>query len=251
MGKVLIGVLIGVLLGGALVFFLFGGVPRAAKTPGEPIKGPDASTPAASAQLVLRQEFFNGVIGAIFAQGTKPSFPLGLAQNEFSNSSYEYAAFQQCDGQITILPEGSGVKTGVRFDNDKISAPLAFTGSYNSPFGCLNFTGWAQAALELRFDKSQQALYGRVNVETVNLDGVNPAISGFVTPMVQNSLNQRVNPIQILSGKQVSVNVPIASTGGNLNASVSDMRAEFKDGALNLFVIYDMTGGQSQTQQTY
>ena len=76
----------------------------------------------------------------------------------------------------------------------------------------------------------------------MNLDGINPIIGGFVTPLVQTTLNNRVNPIQILQGKQIAINVPIASTGGNLQANVTDVRAEFKDNALNLYVIYAFNG---------
>jgi hypothetical protein len=176
----------------------------------------------------------------------KPAFPLGLASlgQEPDNYTIQNAAFQtsQCDGKITVLPEGSGVKTGVRFENNHISAPLAFAGNYDSPFGCVQFTGWAQATLELRFDSAQQVLFGRINVDTVNLDGVNPIISGFVTPIVQTSLNNRVNPIQILDGKQIALDVPMASTGGKLQAKVTDMRADFRDDALNLYVVYGFTG---------
>jgi hypothetical protein len=251
MPKILIGVLIGLILGAAAVFFFFVGVPRAAKAPGQPIKPPDASAPGGTAQIVLRQDFFNEVLGAVFKNMDPPSFPLGgaIGQNISATGGPEYAAFQapaKCEGKITVLPEGSGVTTGVRFQNNRISAPIAFRGSYDSPVGCLDFTGWAQANLELRFDAGQQTLFGRLDVETVNLDGVNPVLSGFVTPIVQNTLNNRVNPIQILSGRQISVDVPVASAGGNLRAQVSDMRAEFKDDALNLYVVYDVSGARTQ-----
>ena len=249
MPKFLIGGLVGLLIGAAATFFIFVGVPRASKTPGAPIQGPDPNTPAGSAQVVLRQDFFNDILTTMFRDMRPPSFPLGMSDPPSQGGGVEYAAFQAqgaCDGTITILPEGSGVKTGVRFENNRIQAPLAFSGSYNSPFGCLQFTGWAQTALELRFDQSQQTLFGRINVETVNLDGVNPALSGFVTPLVQSSLNNKVNPIQILNGKQIGINVPLQSTGGTLNAQVTDMRAEFKENALNLYVVYNFDGKASQ-----
>lgn len=249
MPKFLIGLLVGLLVGAAIIFFMFGGVPRASKLPGELVQGPGTDLPPGSAQVVLRQEFFNDILGTIFRDIGQPAFPLGAANNPERTGGLEYAAFQEsssCDGKITVLSEGSGVKTGVRFENNRISAPMAFTGSYNSPFGCAQFTGWAQTVLELRFDKEQQTLYGRINVETVNLDGVNPVISGFITPVVQTSLNNRVNPIPILIGKQISMNVPIASTGGNLQAQVNDMRAEFKDNALNLYVVYAFDGNRGQ-----
>jgi hypothetical protein len=250
MSKVIIGLLIGLVVGGAATFFLFVGAPQASQLPGAPIQAPDPNLPAGQAQIVLRQDFFNEVLTTIFRDMNKPAFPLGLAavRQEPDDYAIQNAAFEasQCDGKITVLPEGSGVKTGVRFENNRISAPLAFAGNYDSPFGCVQFTGWAQATLELRFDSAQQTLFGRINVETVNLDGVNPIISGFVTPIVQTSLNNRVNPIQILDGKQIALDVPMASTGGKLQARVADMRADFKDNALNLYVVYGFTGAAAQ-----
>lgn len=247
MGKIIIGVIIGLIVGAAATFFLFVGVPRASQVPGQPIQPPDSTIPAGAAQIVLRQEFFNAVLGAIFRDMNRPSFPIDLAANSGSGQAIgpQYAAFQEppkCDGKLTILPEGSGVKTGVRFENNRIAAPLAFSGGYNSPFGCIEFKGWAQANLELRFDPEQSSVIGRINVETVNLDGVNPLVTGFVTPIVQTTLNNRVNPVQILQGKQLGVDVPVASAGGRLRADVKDVRAEFKDDALNLSVVYDFSG---------
>jgi hypothetical protein len=148
----------------------------------------------------------------------------------------------ECEGKIALKPEGSGVTTGVRLEGEKISAPLAFSGS-TSVFGqCINFAGWAQASLNLRFDESQQNVYGQIDVETVNLDGVSPIVGGFVTPLVQSSLNSRVNPITILRGQQLALNLPIAASGGTLAAKVKDVRSEVKDNAVNLYVTYDFAG---------
>ena len=244
MSKFFIGILVGILVGGALVFFFLGGPPRAAKTPGEPVRPPDpGGVPAGTAQIVLKEDFFNTVLQTIFKDMNAPSFPMGLAQSGSGNGeSYALAQSGGCGSQITILPEGSGVKTAMRFENNKLAAPIAFTGSYSSPFGCLNFTGWAQTNMELRFDPAQQNVFGQINVETVNLDGVSPLLSGFVTPVVQATLNSRVNPIQIIQGRQIALNVPIAATQGTLQASVKDVRSEVKDDALNLYAIYEFSG---------
>jgi len=101
--------------------------------------------------------------------------------------------------------------------------------------------------MELRFDASQQNVFGQLNVETVNLDGVSPLLSGFVTPVVQATLNTRVNPIQIIQGRQIAFNVPIAATHGNLQGSVKDVRSEVKDNALNLYAIYDFSGNKGES----
>lgn len=253
MAKFFIGILVGILVGGALVFFFLGGAPRAARAPGEPIRPPDpGGVPPGTAQIVLREDFFNTVLQTIFRDMNNPSFPMGLA-DAGTGRAEGYALEQDgqpCESRITILPEGSGVRTGMRFENNRLAAPMAFSGSYSSPFGCLNFTGWAQTNMELRFDPAQQGVYGQINVETVNLDGVNPLLSGFVTPVVQATLNSRVNPVQILQVRQINVNVPIAATQGYLQASVKDVRSEVKDNALNLYAIYEFSGNKAEPPPT-
>ena len=243
----IIGILVGLLVGGAVTFFMFVGVPRAAVAPGVPIQPPDASgSPPGTAQIVLKQDFFNEVLKTIFRDMSAPSFPLALTQNNenANGGTASYAMLQNggCDGRITLLSEGSGVQSVLKFENNRIVAPLAFKGSYNSMFGCINFSGWTQANLELRFDPNQQNVLGQLNIETVNLDGGAGILGGIVTPLVQKTLNDRVNPIQILQAKQIALNLPIAATNGNMRANVKDVRSEIKDNALNLFVIYEFSG---------
>jgi hypothetical protein len=248
MGRFAIGTILGLLLGGVITFFTFVGVPKAAQAPGEPIKPPDPSSSPGAAQIVLSQDFFNEVLGAIFRDMQPPAFPLAAGERGADGFRYERAQAGGCDGTIKLLPEGSGVRTGVKLENNAVTAPLAFTGSYNSMLGCYQFTGWAQANLELRYDAGQQAVFGRINVETVNLDGVNPLVSGIVTPLVQNSINGRVNPIQILRGEQLALGVPITSAGGALRANVSDVRSEIKNNAMHLYLIYGFSGAAAGQQ---
>ena len=245
MGRILIGLFIGIIIGGVTTFFTFVGVPRAAQQPGTPIQPPSADQKAGAAEVVLKQELFNSVLQTIFRDMNPPAFQMGFEGQAARSSTAEQAAFQgngACDGLIRILPQGSGVTTGVKFENSEITAPLAFTGSYNTPFGCIQFSGWAKATFELRFDAAQQTVFGKVNVETVNLDGVNPLIGGIVTPVVQSAINDRVNPIEILRGEQIAPIVKVASSGGNLKAVVKDVRAEIAGDELKLFVIYEFSG---------
>jgi len=222
------GLLVGIILGGVGAYFAFFGTPSSTTRPGEVVRAPDASgVPPGTAQIVIRQDLLNAALGSIFRDLRPPTFPIGSG------------ADANCASTITILPQGSGVQTSVQFANDRLTTPLAFSGSYNSFAGCFPFSGWAQSNLELRFDKATQSVFGIVNVEAVNLDGVNPVLSGLITPLVQSTLNSRVNPIKIIDGKQLSVDLPIAASQGNLKAGVSDVRAEIKDNGLNLFVIYD------------
>jgi hypothetical protein len=236
MGRLLTGLVIGILVGGVLCYFLVVGAPHSNKRPGEIIKAPDAGgIPPGTAQIVIRQDLLNTVLTTIFTQLKPPTFPLSNGGDS------------TCSSTITILPQGSGVQTGVQFENSAIKAPLAFTGSYSSFAGCFPFSGWAQSDLQLRFDQATQSVYGIVNVETVNLDGVNPVVSGLITPIVQSTINSRVNPIKIVDGRQLAVDLPVTAAQGDLKAAVSDVRAEVKDNALNLFVIYGFSGGPMQT----
>jgi hypothetical protein len=197
--------------------------------------------------VTLNQQFFNTVLQTIFRDLNAPSFPVGLAENNTQNETgaMSFALRQNCDNRITLKQEGSNTTTGVVFENGRITAPLAFAGKANVPLvGCTDFTGWAQGNLELRFEESQQTVYGQINVETVNLDGVTPLAGPFITPIIQSTLNNRVNPIQILRGEQIALNLPIQAANGNLQARVSDVRSEIKDNALNLYITYNFTGAR-------
>ena len=135
MGKLIIGLVIGLVLGCVATFFMFGGVPKAGKAPGVRIQPPDsAGSPAGTAQIVLKEEFFNHVLETIFRDMNAPAFPLGLASSSGSEPSNAQAyglvqTGQECASKITVLPNGSGAQTGITFENDRISAPLAFSGA--------------------------------------------------------------------------------------------------------------------------
>lgn len=244
MGKVLIGLVIGLLIGGVATFFFFVGVPRAEQAPGTPIQKPDpAGSSAGTTQIVLRQALFNEVLTTIFNDMNDPTFSL-------TGGSAPQPSADGCASAITILEQGSGAQTSVNFQNNRLEAPIAFSGAYNSAFGCFKFNGWANSVMELRFDQTTQSVFGHLNVETVNLDNVNPLINSIVTPVVQSTLNARVNPIKIVDGQQIAVNLPIESANGTLVANVTDVRAEVTENALNLYVQYDMKSGQSgQSEQ--
>jgi hypothetical protein len=243
----LLGAILGLLIGGGVIFYYLGGVPSAvSKPPGNPIEAPDPNgNPPGTASVALNQQFFDTVLTTIFRDMNAPAFPLNLGQN-FDQPGFQpekIAFFQNdCDGKIVLLPEGSGVKTGIRLENGRINAPLAFRGSTTIFGTCYQFSGWAQASLNLRYDAEQQTVFGQIEVETVNLDGVTPLVSGIIARFVQASLNQRVNPIVILRGQQIALSLPIAATNGTLNAKVKEVRADVKENALSLYIAFDFAG---------
>ncbi len=250
--KYILTLLAGVIVGGLLVFFLLVGAPRANRLPGAPVKPPDAGgDPPGTAVVVLDKPFFDTVLATIFRDMNAPSFQ--LAQNDKGGATgdvrFERASFQGCQSAVTLLPEGSNVKKEVRIENGKILAPLAFKGSYNAlGFGCVNFTGWAQANLALRFDESQQAVFGELRVEGVNVDGTPPVVGTLITGFVQGAINQRVNPIQILQAHQLRLSVPVMASNGTLNAQVKDVRAQINNGALALHITYQFNGQKGGQQ---
>ncbi|MDQ3803757.1 MAG: hypothetical protein M3416_08035, partial [Acidobacteriota bacterium] len=146
--------------------------------------------------------------------------------------------------QVVLTPEGGGVRTGVRLSNGQVLAPLAFNGSY-AVFGqCMNFRGTAEANIALRFDAPQQTLYGQLNVAAVTLEGMSPLLSGPITAFVQNAINQRVNPLTLMGGEQISLSVPVQAAGGTLRAQATDVRSDIQNGKLRLHITYDFGGAK-------
>jgi hypothetical protein len=114
-------------------------------------------------------------------------------------------------------------------------------------FGCIGFAGSAVTTMDLYFDPASNSVFARLNVRGVNLEGVNPVVGAIVTPLVQSTLNQRVNPLKIIDGSQLAVDLPLAATGADLKANVADIRAETRENALHLYVFFEFsgeTGGQ-------
>lgn len=254
--KTILTFIVGLLIGGALIYFFLVGAPRAQKLPGEVVRAPDAGgNPPGTAILTLDEQFFNTLLGAIFRDMGALTFKLASAPawppadqpattahaHFIKASSFRFLAIQDgCQNQIVVTPEGSNVKTGVRLTDGKIMAPLAFRGSYNALGQCFNIAGWAQGNIGLRFDQGQQTLFGDIQVESVNLDGASPLIGGLVTGFVQNVINQRVNPLVLMRGEQLGLTIPVQAGGGTLKAQAQEVRHEVKDNALRLHVTYDL-----------
>ncbi|HKR14927.1 MAG TPA: hypothetical protein VJT15_22880 [Pyrinomonadaceae bacterium] len=233
----LVGILLG---GGAAIFFL--GAPPAKAVPGAAIKPPDQGAPPPATVVVsLEQSFIDAVLSTTFSGLGTPTFNLSRNGGE-SLEQITPALFQGgCSNSITLLAEGSGVKTGVQFHNGTVTAPMAFTGSYNLG-GCIQFKGWAQSNIKLSFDQEKQTVYGFVDVQGVNLEGVNPITNNFLTVFVQGAINQRVNPLVLVSEQQLSLMIPVKGSNGTVKARAKDVRAEILEGSLKLHLTYEFSG---------
>jgi hypothetical protein len=241
----LLGLVIGV---GAAIFFL--GMPRAKAIPGTRVEAPPAGgDPASTVVVSLSDGYLNQLLGTIFRDLGPPSFNLSGTNAVPEAPDIEHAAFQGgCANTVTLASEGNNVKTQVQCAGGKISAPLVFSGSYNLVGNCMQFKGWAQTSIQLSFDQPSQTVYGRVNVEGVNLEGVAPFANNFVTVFVRNAIDSRVNPLEILRPQQLQLLIPVKASNGSVKAQVKDVRAEVQDGFLRLHITYDFSGAKGQPQ---
>jgi len=241
--------LLGLVLGGGGAV-LFQGAPHARSVPGARVQAPEAAgDPAGTVVIAITAGFFDELLNTIFRDLGAPSFQLAELDAQPQFADIQPAAFQQgCTNVITLAPEGSNVKTKVEFAGGKISAPLVFTGNYNLLGSCVQFKGWAQTSIELRFDHGSQNVYGQVNVEGVSLEGVNPAANNFVTVFVRNAIDSRVNPLEVIRAAQLQLLIPVKASNGSLKAQVKDVRAEVLDGSLKMHITYEFNGARGQVK---
>lgn len=234
--KYILILILGLAIGGGAAIFLLG-VPSAKAIPGAPVQAPQpGGDPAGTVVVSIGDGFFDELLGTLFRDLGPPSFKLA----EVGSGG--------CTNSVTLAAEGSNVKTRVQFAGGKISVPLVFSGNYNFG-GCIQFKGWAQTTIQLSFDQPSQTLYGRLNVEGVNLENVNPLANNFVTVFIRSAIDSKVNPIQFLRPQQLQLLIPIQATDGSLKATVKDVRAEVQDGFLRLHITYDFAGTKGQTSQ--
>ena len=230
-------ILIGGLLLGAIGTAYFLSAPRARTMPGVPVRTPDKSgDTSGTVTVTIDEKFFDSVLGTIFHQLGPPQ--LQLSQNQQSQPA---AAQNSCGDVLVLSQESDNVKTGVRFTGGKITAPLAFTGSYSILTQCVQFKGTAQATVDLSFDQSKQTLFGQLNIEDVHLDQVPPIVSSLVTQFVRKAINEKVNPFEVLQVSQLALSLSVQASGGSVKARVKDVRAEVQEGALKLYLTYDFS----------
>jgi hypothetical protein len=231
--KFILTLLLGVVLGGAGAYFLFVGAPRTGAVKGVAVRAPDpGGPPPGTAVVELDEQFFGALLDSIFRDLNKPTFPPQAGEG--------------CANQVVVEPSAGDVKTGVLMRDGRVVVPLAFSGAYNL-MGCQNLRGTAEAGIEFRFAPEEQTLYGQLNVAGVNVDGMPPIVSGLATAFVQGAINQRVNPIVLMRGQQLTLAIPVQAAGGQLRAQAREVRHEAKDGKLRLYVTYDFRGTKGGT----
>ena len=234
------GLLIGVV---ATAYFL--GAARGKALPGVPVKPPDPNVQTSGTVAVtVDEKFFDSLLGTIFSQLGPPQLKLSRIQNEGQEQTpLQTVAFQSsaCSDVLVLNPEGDNVKTGVRFTGGKITAPLAFNGSYSVLAQCVHFKGTGKATVDLSFDQAKQTVFGQLNVEDVILDDVPPIVSSFVTAFVRKTIAEKLNPFEVLQVSQLALSLNVQASGGTLKARVKDVHAEVQEAALKLYLTYDFS----------
>jgi hypothetical protein len=223
-----------------------------------------ANAQTAEVTVSLNEQFFETLLDAIFKNFNAPEFLLSQKNSKFQNSNPKtsFTTFQTldqvgalniksetlnsepeiCTETIRLLREGNGVKTAIRFRAGKIFAPIAFSGSYNPPLiGCIDFAGLAETNIDIEYDAQNQKLLGRVRVLNVQLNGTGGVGSSFLSKLVQNSIDKKINPIEILPANKLSFVVPMQNSGGSLKMNASGIRHEVSNGVLNIHIAYQFS----------
>jgi len=239
-------ILIGGLLLGAVGTAYFLGAPRGRPMPGVPVGPPSGSSDTSGTVTVtVDEKFFDSVLGTIFRQLGPPQLQLSSNQPQPQPS----ASPNSCGDVLVLNPEGGNVKTGVRFTGGKITAPLAFSGSYSILTRCVQFKGTAKATVDLSFEQQKQTVFGQLNADDVVLEGVPPIVSSLVTAFVRKTITEQVNPFEVLQVSQLALTLNVQASGGSVKARVKDVRAEVQEAALKLYLTYDFSAERGRPAQ--
>src|SRR4051794_32862963 len=93
-----------------------------------------AATAAANGQrptspevtLTVNEQFFNGFLDSMFTNLKSPSMPLAITASDKERPASENYG---CASAVTLQREEAGVRTAVKLEQGKITAPLAFSGA--------------------------------------------------------------------------------------------------------------------------
>lgn len=213
-----------------------------------------ASAQQAEITISLNEQFFDALLDAMLNNSTL-EFPIAQSpkskvsgpksdafifeKTKLANRQSQIENPSRCEEKIVLRREINGVRTAVRFRDGKIYAPIAFTGTYNPPLiGCLDFSGYAETNIELEFDQNRQTLFGRARVLNVKLGGAPNVAGNLMARLVQNSIDNKINPIEILRTDKISFVVPIQKNG-NLNMKAVGVNHEIGQQVLNIRISYE------------
>jgi hypothetical protein len=219
-----------------------------------------ANAQKAEIAITLNEQFFDALLDAIFQYTAPPEFPIGkMALSDYQTNGQSYpgsaalfgssftpnvqALGPPCNESVRLLRETNGTRTSVRLRDGRITAPIAFSGSYNPPFiGCVDFAGIAETNIDIVFDADTQRLIGRAKISNVALNGTGGVGSSLIARMVQGSIDKKINPMEIIKTDKLSFIVPVQNSG-SLKMRATGLRHEIGNGSLNIFIAYEFQKG--------
>lgn len=192
--------------------------------------------------ISFNEQFFDALLDAVFQYAAPPEFPLartGGPQSGNSKLTTAFAPAAPCSESIKLLRETSGKRTGVRFRDGRITAPIAFSGNYNPPFiGCVPFVGVAETIVDLEFDDRGQRLLARARVTDVALNGSGGIGGSIVARMVQGAIDRKINPIEIVKTDKVSFVIPLQNST-SIRMRATGFAHEVANGQLIIHITYE------------
>jgi hypothetical protein len=194
--------------------------------------------------ISFSEQFFDALLDAVFQYAPPPEFSLAKMNSDGSQAGLlnSFAPPPECNESIALLRQNNGVRTGVKFRQGQIHAPIAFAGNYNPPLiGCMPFGGLANAIIDLEFDQVGQRLIARARVQDVSLNGTGGIASGLVGRMVQGTIDKKINPIEIVRTDKVSFMLPVKN--GSVRMKAIGFSHEVAGGQLNIRVAYEFQRG--------
>lgn len=221
------------------VFFLAGLCTDVSAQDSAAARGRRASNaPSAEATVTVNEQFLNSFLTAIFDNLQEPSMPLTIGGPPTQGPS------GPCASEIRLKREVDGVRTAIHFQDGRIVGPLAFTGAYGSSLlGCVEFSGWANAEVNLEFNSDRRALIARFYLREIHLNNVPAIANGPLLNMVQTAIDRRYNPVDLFTLEQLSTRVNIPPAKGALELRAREIRPEITPSGLMLHITYEFVKG--------
>lgn len=194
-----------------------------------------ANAPTAEATVTINEQFLNAFLTAMFDNLNEPSMPLTIGGAQSSAN---------CASEIRMKREVNGTRTAVRLENGKIAGTLAFAGAYNaSLMGCIEFTGSADADVNLEYDAKRRTVLARFYVRAIHLNNAPAMLNGPLLSMVQSAIDRGYNPVEVFTLEKLSTRLEIQPAGGALQLRAKEVRTEVTPAGITLHITYEFVKG--------
>jgi hypothetical protein len=177
--------------------------------------------------LTVNEQFVDAALDAVLSKGEPPAVAL------------KAESAPSCREAVTLLRELGGVKSAVRFREGKIIVPLAFRGSYSPPLiGCVDFAGTAEALIEPEFDVQGQRVIAKAKLTNVSLHGSGGFGGSLLARLMQTSIDEKINPVELIRLEKLSFLFPIQTTGA-LRLNAVGFRYAVQNGSVTFYIPYE------------